>query len=154
MRPPRAAALLLAFLLAGCVGGPRLVLDGLAGLSDASYADGTYSVNLRGTLANEGAEARRITLRAGVGDDCLTEPALPGFVDVGNLAPGSRTNVRESFEHARPRAANATLWARVLLGDPPEPVAETCAFLAVGEQMQAGEGTASHPRPPARAPGT
>lgn len=132
-RAVRAAALLACLLAAGCLGGPRLTLVEADQQSGATYEGDRYLVHLRGRVLNDADEqARRVVLRAGVGDDCLGEPPLPAYVDVGNLAPRTSHNVREDFEHARPPAPRPVLWWKLFLGEGGAQVAKGCAALPVG----------------------
>lgn len=129
------SGLLLALPLSGCLGAPapQLVLEGVFSQSDASYdaGAGLYTVNLRGRLLNQGAgEAHGVVVLAGVGTDCLTEPEMPGYIPLGNLAPGSSANVRGSFQQASPRLEEPLLWYRVLQGG--RRADEGCGPLPVG----------------------
>ena len=131
----RAAALLLLLSLllsAGCLGAPRLdFVD--AALTHATHDGTQWHVALRGRVVNHAAEeVRRVVLVAGVGPDCLKEVPLPGYVEVGHLAGGASTNVRDVFEQEAPRHPSPTLWWRLKAGEGGAPQAKGCFALATG----------------------
>lgn len=110
--------LTLAALSAGCLGGPKLGLEGAFEQSEAHYdaAAGRYAVTVQGRVVNAGdRSAVGVLAFFGLRGDCLAEPALPHSVTVGNLAPGNAANLRASFEQAGPAVASLRLWYKLTI---------------------------------------
>lgn len=125
---------LLSLLATGCLGGPQLAFEGVFAQSDASHDGTAYHVNLRGRVLNQAPEpAVWVRVFAAVGADCLTDPKdWPGFVDLGNIAPGSSAPVRHGFDQPGVRFEASTLWWRITHTDRSAPVDKGCAPLRVG----------------------
>lgn len=136
MPPPLRGLLLViaAASFAGCLGGPQLAFDDVFAQSDATHDGAAYEVSLLGRVVNAGREeVRWVRVLAAVGADCLTDPReWPGFVDLGNLAPGAAAPVRATFQQGDPLFTQPALWWRLTHGDQSAPVAKGCGALPVG----------------------
>jgi hypothetical protein len=99
-------------LLAGCLQSSQAEVQGLFDFTEGTYRGdtGSYDLQLRGQVAvSLQGDVRDVRLEVGVVADCAKAPGEWGVVELGNLAAGSTSNLREQRSVPGPAAEQPQL---------------------------------------------